>query len=128
MTTTDDIEGVRRLLAEYCLAADECRYDDWARLFGDDGVMVAFRRDWSGFEALTGFISNAPQGLHLNTSVRIDIDGDQATALSNFVFFNLDRELSSMGLYADTLIREGDGWRFARREIRMAKPVQPQSD
>jgi hypothetical protein len=33
-----------------------------------------------------------------------------------------------MGLYADTLIREGDGWRFARREIRMAKPVQPQSD
>ena len=122
MTTADDTEAIRHLLAEYCLACDECRFDDFARLFGDDGVMHAFRRDWSGFDTLVGFISNAPEGIHMNTGVRIDLDGDHAKVLSNFVFFTHDQQVGSMGLYQDDVVRTADGWRFARREIRMAKP------
>lgn len=122
MTTADDIDAIRWLLAEYCLASDENRHEDWARLFGDEGVMYAFRREWVGLDTLVGFISNAPEGIHLNTSIRIDLDGDQAQVLSNFVFFTHDQAVGSMGLYEDEVVRDGSRWRFARRAIRIAKP------
>jgi hypothetical protein len=127
MTATEDIESIRYLLAEYCLSSDENRHDDWANLFADGGGMYAFRKDWIGHDVLVGFISNAPEGIHLNTSVRIDLDGDSATALSNFVFFTNDKAVGSMGLYADDIVRTTKGWRFTRRAIRMAKPSQPDS-
>ena len=127
MTDVSDHDKIRRLLAEYCLACDECRFDDFAALLGEDGVMRAFRRDWVGHDTLVGFISNAPEGIHINSAVRIDVDGDQAEVLSNFAFFTLDNEVGSLGTYADTVVRDGDRWRFARREIRMAKPHNPES-
>ena len=119
---TTDIEGIRHLLAEYCLASDQCRYDDWAELFGEDGVVYAFRREWSGHDTLVGFISNAPEGVHINSSIRIDLDGDRASVLSNFVFLGHDEQVASMGLYEDEVVRDGTRWRFARRAIRIARP------
>ncbi len=118
----DDIEAIRRLLADYCLVCDECRYDEFARLFGEDGVMYAFRREWSGHDTLVEFLKNAPEGVHLNTAVRIDLDGDRADVMSNFVFYTHDKQVGSMGIYEDVVVRDGDGWRFARRAIRIAKP------
>jgi 3-phenylpropionate/cinnamic acid dioxygenase small subunit len=128
MTSTTDHDKIRRLLAEYCLACDECRFDDFASLFGEDGVVQAFRRDWVGHDTLVGFISNAPEGIHINSAIRIDLDGDRAEVLSNFVFFTLDNHVGSMGTYADVVVRAEDNWRFARREIRLAKPKNPTSD
>lgn len=123
MNTTEDLESIRQLLAQYCIAADQCRFEDWVALFGEDGVMHAFRRDWAGREMLMSFITNAPEGIHLNTSLQIELDGGQAKVLSNFAFYNLDMELGSMGIYDDDLVRTEGGWRFARREIQIAKPV-----
>ncbi len=128
MTAAEDYEGIRHLLARYCITADLCLYDEWAGLFGDDGVMYAFRRDWVGHDKLVGFISNAPEGIHLNTSLQIELDGDRAAVLSNFVFFNLDMEPGSMGVYEDEVVRTDHGWRFARRAIRIAKPSNPATD
>ncbi len=127
MTTTDDLESIRQLLARYCIAADQCRFEDWVSLFGEDGVMYAFRRDWVGRDMLTSFITNAPEGIHLNTSLQIELDGDRARVLSNFAFYNLDMELGSMGVYDDVVVRTEDGWRFARREIQIAKPIHQET-
>ena len=36
MGTAEDLQDIQNLLVDYCLAADECRFEDWADLFGED--------------------------------------------------------------------------------------------
>lgn len=124
MSTAEDLQAIQNLLADYCLTADECRFEDWADLFGEDGEMYAFRRSWTGKDVLVGFLSNAPEGVHLNGLPKVDLDGDRADVVSNFVFFTHDQVVGSMGIYRDEVVRTGDGWRFKRRAIEMAKPSE----
>ncbi|MDG2304433.1 MAG: nuclear transport factor 2 family protein [Candidatus Binatia bacterium] len=125
MQQTDrDILEINNLLAEYCLACDECRFDDFARLFGTDGEMHAFRRVWKGFDELVSFISAAPEGIHLCGLPRISLDGDRAECTVNFVFVTHDKQVGSLGLYIDELGRTPEGWRFRTRKIKILRPSE----
>jgi hypothetical protein len=113
-----DVMGIHALLAEYALAADECRFEDWARLFTRDGEMQSPSRTVRGYEALVDFIANATEGLHLCTLPRIEVVGDHATAATPFLFVPHDGSLSR-GLYEDDLCRTREGWRIGRRRGRL---------
>ena len=61
------------------------------------------------------------RGRHLAVNVEVDVDGDEASAVVDFMFWARDREgkakLMFLGRYDDRLVRSDGGWRFARREI-----------
>jgi SnoaL-like domain len=60
--------------------------------------------------------------LHVPANLLVDIDGDRATSLANFMYLGrTDPEapwtILSLGAYRDEFIRLDIGWRFAVREI-----------
>lgn len=118
----DDLLAINNTLAEYCLAADECRFDDWARCFTDDGEMHAFRRVWKGFDELVSHISAAPEGLHMCGLPHVTLNGDSADVVVNFMFVTHEKEIWSMGKYVDVMARTGDDWKISSRKIRILKP------
>jgi hypothetical protein len=110
-----DLEALHRLLAEYCSRMDRRDPKGWAALFTDDGQFFAFGRSFDGTEVLTKLAATAPGGVHLAGEPVIDLDGDTATARSNFFFvYGASREMR-IGFYDDVLVRTGEGWRFRKR-------------
>jgi len=65
------------------------------------------------------------RGRHLTMNPVVDIDGDAARVVSDFLFFGRDPgapidappELRYVGRYHDDLVRSDLGWQFRRREI-----------
>jgi 3-phenylpropionate/cinnamic acid dioxygenase small subunit len=58
--------------------------------------------------------------LHDVSSVRVEVDGDRATARSYFRYYrDADRTptLAAMGVYDDAFVRSADGWLLQRRVI-----------
>lgn len=113
---------IQNLLAEYCLAADDCRFDDWARCFTADGEMQGPADSARGLDDLVRFISSAAEGLHLCGIPLVRIDGDRADARVNFVFVTHDKAIRT-GIYEDELIRTDAGWRIQRRRGRLLRPT-----
>jgi hypothetical protein len=113
-----DFLEIRGLLAEYALAADECRFEDWAKLFTREGEMQSPSRTIRGYEALVDFISSAAEGLHLCAHPRIEISSDRGSATTPFLFVPHGGS-PSRGIYYDTLLRTEAGWRIACRRGRL---------
>jgi hypothetical protein len=116
-----DLLAINNTLAEYCLAADEGRFEDWARCFTEDGEMHAFRRVWKGFDELVSHISAAPEGLHLCGLPHVMLNGATADVVVNFMFVTHEKEIWSMGRYVDVLARTGDDWKIRSRKVRVLK-------
>ena len=108
-----DVKEIQNLLAEYCLAADECRFEDWARLFTPDGEMQGPSDRARGFDDLVRFISSATEGLHLCSVPRLHLDGDHATSSVRFAFVPHDKTVR-IGVYEDDLVRTNVGWRIRK--------------
>jgi len=117
-----DLLAINNRLAEYCLAADEGRVEDWARCFTEDGEMHAFRRVWKGFDELVSHISAAPGGLHLCGLPHVTLHGDTADVVVNFMFVTHEKEIWSMGKYVDVFAREAGDWKIRSRKVRVLKP------
>jgi uncharacterized protein (TIGR02246 family) len=119
MAPNDDVEDIRKLLAEYCFAIDTGDADRWANLFAEDGVF-----DSNALEPLIGraalrdfVVSVVPPGRrHFTANEIISVDGDAATVRA-YAVVTMDSPptLSSVGTYDDELVRTEDGWRFRRR-------------
>lgn len=123
---TEDYIAITNLLAEYTLASDESRHEDWANLFAKDGEMHAFRRVWKGHDELVSFISAAPEGIHICGLPRVDIKGDRADVTVNFMFAQFaDKKIWSMGLYVNELVKTAEGWRYQTLKIKILKPTKP---
>jgi uncharacterized protein (TIGR02246 family) len=120
-----DKDEIRELLARYCFALDAERFEDMAALFTPDGVWeTAFGtgngRD--GIVAQARGISTGPRPrrAHLTTNSVIDLDGDTATAQSNWVLFQNTSNgpaIGSGGAYADRLVKVDGKWFFKHRTI-----------
>ena len=66
---------------------------------------------------------------HFFTNQSIRVDGDTATATSNWAFViggqNGAPQLAFTGHYEDALVREGSEWKFRRRRVRSDFPAAP---
>lgn len=122
---TSDKDEIRELLARYCFALDEGRFEDMAALFTQDGVWeTAFGTGTgrAGIVAQARGIATGPRPprVHLTTNIVIDLNGDTATARSNWLLFqNSDSgpSIGSGGAYYDSLVKTDGSWLFAHRRI-----------
>ena len=122
MSNRDEIS---ELLARYCFALDDGRFEDMAALFTEAGVWeTAFGTGTGrpGIVAQARSISteDRPRRVHQTTNVVIDLDGDTATVRSNWMMFiNSDAGpvIGSGGAYDDRLVKVDGRWMFKHRRI-----------
>ncbi len=121
-----DEEGVRQTLGAFCHYLDERRFDEWSRLFTEDGVFGAVPEQ-KGREVILDWILHAELATmpelrrkHMMANSIIDVSGDEADAVSDLVMFDYVSEGNwsiRVGRYTDRLVRQGDQWLFARRHL-----------
>ena len=120
----DDDAAIRNLFARYCHLIDDARFAEWASLFTVDGTFRTPLGDATGHEALESFITDMlppeRRGRHLCANTMIDVEGDRASAVTDYVFMApVDGGFAVRGTsrYYDVLVRVEDSWRFAERTI-----------
>lgn len=121
-----DKDEIRELLARYCFALDADKFEEMAALFTPDGVWeTAFGTGTgrAGIEAQANSIATGarPRRVHLTTNIVIELDGDTATARSNWALIqNVPSGapiIGSGGVYADRLVKADGRWFFRHRTI-----------
>jgi hypothetical protein len=127
-TALGDELAIRRTLAIYCHLCDDGNFAELVDQFTPDGSFSYLGDVVRGHEHLrTWFESKQPperRGKHLTTNAVVDIDGDRAHALSDFVFLRLlegstNPVIAIAGRYRDELHRIGDRWLINRREVQV---------
>jgi 3-phenylpropionate/cinnamic acid dioxygenase small subunit len=125
---------VHRLLFDYAFHLDMNHPDEIAALFTED-CYVAYGPDFGAQgraayrETLGGIGSFFAATSHHVSNIVVDFGPELSTASVRSVLYawhkyNRDRpEGQFFGQYHDELVKTGDGWRFARRELRAAGVV-----
>jgi len=124
-----DLDQVRRTIAEHPQTLDDGDVDRYVALFVDDARLTAGTSEYVGTNAIRGFIKGyfdnqgpGHQTRHLFGNSVIDFDGQQAKSISDVMVFARDNDeawaLTNLTRHHDTLVRSGDRWLFAAKEIR----------
>ena len=118
---------IRELMARYAQALDACRFADVAACFAADGEWTTDYGAARGPAEIEKFISGivpvkgeGPQRKHYITNMIIEVDGDTASAVSDYlVVRESDNGLIPVmgGSYKDRFVKTPAGWRFARKEL-----------
>ena len=123
--SADEIEGVRRTLALYCQLMDDGHHDEAVDLFDDDGCWTIQGATHQGINEIREMLSSMPlleSVKHVTTNSVIDIDGEVATAVSDFLVVrasDIGGVVLRAGRYHDSLRRSSSGrWKFVTRENR----------
>jgi 3-phenylpropionate/cinnamic acid dioxygenase small subunit len=125
---------IRRVLARYCHLVDDNQLDELVQLFTADAVFSWGELSATGRDDLRAWLQrNHPphrRGKHLTTNTVVDLDGDRADAVSDFVFlgFRNDRLVPVYtGRYHDRLVRTQGSWLIRRRDAVQlhAPPASP---
>jgi 3-phenylpropionate/cinnamic acid dioxygenase small subunit len=125
----EDREAIRELLAAYCFALDECRFEEFGALFaetaewGPKRIPQKARGQREIAELARSIVplpGEGPVRRHLTTNIVIGLEGDQARVKSNFLMVRESAAgplLAIAGTYEDLVVRTPAGWRFQHREI-----------
>jgi uncharacterized protein (TIGR02246 family) len=125
----NDMDEVRRTIAEHPQTLDDGDVDRYVSLFKVDAQLTAGGTEYAGREAIRGFITSyfhnqAPgrQTKHLFGNSVIEMDGDRATSVSDVMVYGRLNDgpwsLATLTRHLDTLVRDGARWLFATKEIR----------
>lgn len=120
-----DAEALDRLIARYAHTLDDGRWDEFADLWAPEADLVLRGTTTHGRGAIRAAVeaSQPPErrGRHHVVNVELEIDGDRARGVSDFVLFvravDGPPQPRFVGRYDDTMTRVDGVWRFARREI-----------
>lgn len=122
-----DEQRIRRSLALLCQLRDDDRYDEWIRLFAEDGKFSYLGHRFSGRADIQAHCEKhfPAYGKHLCLNSVIGVDGDEARVTSDFVKLHPADDAGSAsaasfviagaGRYNDRFVRDGDGWLLAER-------------
>ncbi|WP_116996510.1 nuclear transport factor 2 family protein [Desertimonas flava] len=128
LRVVEDREAIWRLFQAYKHHLDQRDFKAYSELFTDDAVWVGNLGRATGpaeieallVRTLEVFPSDRERTHHLVLNPQIDVDGDTATATTNWAYVSHgenDAPLFEMlGHYVDRLVRTNAGWRFRRRE------------
>lgn len=126
-------EAIRDLICQTAILLDDEDFDGWLALFAAEaeyeltaysGELRAEMSWWkSNRDELANVLRDVHQHvrdparrLHLVSPMRIEIDGDRATATSNFSVYRTlpsgESRLYVVGRYQDALIRSDGYWRY----------------
>jgi 3-phenylpropionate/cinnamic acid dioxygenase small subunit len=126
----EDRWQIQQLLYRYCELVDELAWERMGEVFTDDTVGVYNGMEVPGLETLvaSGQHNMTRRTLaatqHNVANLRIDVQGDEATCISNYYAVHLGAGDFAGGLYSmwgeyrDALRREPRGWRISRRDYR----------
>lgn len=120
---------IQDTITRYSHGLDQRLWEEWDRAFTPDAVLdfsAVGLTTYTPAEARTLFTQNDSTriaGQHLLLNTLIDLDGDRATARSEFLLFTLARtdeegrarRNNGGGWYDDELARTAAGWRIVRR-------------
>jgi uncharacterized protein (TIGR02246 family) len=124
-----DEVAILRVLARYCHTIDDGAFDEFGDLWADDAEFVLRGTVTRGRDAIRDAVEamQPPErrGRHLTMNAVVDLDGDTAHVVSDFLFFGRDpgasaegtADLRYLGRYHDDFVRSDAGWQFRRREI-----------
>ena len=120
-------DAIRELMAAYAQALDACRFADVAACFAADGEWTTDYGEAKGRKAIEDMFRSVvpvkgegPQRKHYITNIIITVDGDTASAVSDYLII---RESESGlipvmgGTYRDRFVKTAAGWRFSRKEL-----------
>ena len=114
----EDLNAIHGVLAGIAQHNDAAAWEPYGALFTDDGVLDCFGREYVGRDAIVKFTARRHIGKHLLSLPIIDIDGDRATAVTDYTFHRYpDLVLFGVGVYNDDLVKQDGRWLMARREI-----------
>jgi 3-phenylpropionate/cinnamic acid dioxygenase small subunit len=122
----DDLESIRRVVAQYCQLCDDGRFEEWAELYAKDASYTVMGRTYTGPDEIKAFIEKGQppelRGKHVcaNSLIDFDKDGRRASGATDFIFVGRTDEglaITSAGRYLDTFVRAGDRWLFQTRSI-----------
>jgi len=117
-----DEEGIRRTLARYCQLFDAKQWDELASIFSEDASVISRRGTFEGRAAVIRDLRSAMtedyHGTLFASNVVIRVDGNSAAAVSDFLEVG-DGKIQAVGMYKDGLVKSGDSWLLARKEIRL---------
>ena len=134
----EDREAIRALILAYGQAHDHRDYRTLADLFASNGEWVGGLGTAKGPDAIFELMDRTighnprPEGsgtFHIMANERIQIDGDRATARTQWIYLapGDDRapRMVYLGHYDDQFVREDGQWKFLRREAPLDIPANP---
>lgn len=112
--------AIERMILDYAAYNDAADWDAVAALYVPEGRMsrpVAPDDFTEGCEAIiVAFKARPPRKTrHIVTNIRVDVDGDVATATSQIMLFTGPDMAPLVGGYTDKLAFTEKGWRFTER-------------
>lgn len=116
-----DKAAIREILDEYCLRLELNPFEEWLALFTEDTVYEVFRQTLKGRDDVSAMLSKAPDGIHIGGPARIDVSGDKAETVQNYMFIGDDPKFSNQGWYYRTLVRTADGWKISHTRVKIQK-------
>ena len=123
---SQDEDLIRRALSQYSRCCDDGRFEELADLFTEDARLMVLDQVAEGRDAVRGYLErvqvDGSRGMHVISNSLIDVDGDVATAATDYLFVRPGGEglaIIAAGRYLDELVRDGAGWRFRVRTITM---------
>jgi hypothetical protein len=146
---TDDELFIRRMLEQYMRHNDDRALDRLVSLFAPEAIYRVGGGEHVGHEGIRAFLGQngfrddqplwtddeqlmvMPRSMHLMTNPIIEVDGDRATAESEFVVMVRDErghpKMTLVGRYRDRLRRDAEaGWLFTERTgVSLAKVTDP---
>jgi uncharacterized protein (TIGR02246 family) len=134
-----DEAAIRRLVTIYSQLLDDGRIDEWADLFTKDATFSVWGTTYEGRDGIRDGIGgmqppNTGKHVAFATVVEVADDGASALAWTDFVSLADDGPgqwgraymIATAARYYDRLVRDGDRWRFAARQIRMVGEPLPE--
>lgn len=131
-------EEIQNLIYAYGRALDSRDFVAFSNLFAeedgtwDGGMGIATGRD-AIFELMDSTIGHAsepvqPRSHHVMTNITIEIDGDQASSTTKWIFVvpseSGDPRWQFLGHYDDTFVHRDGQWYFLRRQASTDIPLQ----
>jgi len=123
----EEKDAIREVLAQYCFALDDGRFDDMAACFTEDGTWQTFYGKATGRRAIAEFAAGLrahrtenPRAIHHVTNVVITLDGEIAKVRSNWTTVQNAPEgpkIGSGGAYDDDMVKVDGRWHFRHRTI-----------
>jgi 3-phenylpropionate/cinnamic acid dioxygenase small subunit len=130
----DDESQIRHLLDEYMDVLGASDWDNYVLFFAENGALEMAEGIVTGREAIHARMATAAERMaraaasrpprqraDLLSNIRVEVDGDTATARSRFTFLgedeNGDFRVTGSGLYIDRWIRMDGEWKIQRRKV-----------
>lgn len=127
--STEDRQEIAELVARYCWAIDQRRWDGFLELFTDDcrldfGDVMGVFEGRAGLERFTTVMTGLALFMrHYTTNLIVQGDGAEAQARSYVLALTGPTRNQATGRYEDRLVKVNGRWRIRERRAVIEMPA-----